>query len=227
VTRIGGALFDGVALTSTTPVSEPSTARVGSILAAPGVNASRFTVLEGLSAVGKSTVAPMLADALGAEFIRSVLPEFHDIRRYVAAGRSVMARLHFWFMSNYALSQKVGAVLAGGRDVVVESYFYRTLATHAAMGATYLPEIDWGRAVVPDLAVLLSVDEAMRQARMAQRGRSEAQTFWQRLEESNVAVTRQVYGAFGLVPIDTTGLSPVEVTSRLVGLVDSVGVRRV
>jgi dTMP kinase len=195
--------------------------------AARGVDGSRFTVLEGLSAVGKTTVAPMLADALGAKFIPSVLPEFDDIRRHVDGGRLVMARLHFWLMSNYALSEKVGGILAGGRDVVVESYFYRTLATHAAMGATYLPEIDWARAVVPDLAVLLSVDEAVRQARLAPRVWSQGQTFWQRLEEPNVAVTRHVYSTFGLVPVDTTGLSPVEVTSRLVGLVDSIGVQRV
>jgi dTMP kinase len=179
---------------------------------------SRFVVLEGLSAVGKSTVAPMLADALRAAFIPSVLPEFDPIRRHIDHGRLVMARLHFWLMSNYALSEQVSAVLAAGRDVVVESYFYRTLATHTAMGAAYTPQIDWSRAVVPDLAVQLTVDEAVRQARLATRH----QSYWHRLEESNVAVTRGVYNAFGLVPLDTTGLSPAEVTGELIDLAQTV-----
>ena len=185
-------------------------------------NGPRFTVLEGLSAVGKTTVAPLFADALGAEFIPSVLPEFDHVRRHIDRGWLVMARLHFWLMSNYALSERVSAALASGRDVVVESYFYRTLATHTAMGAAYVPQIDWSRAVVPDLAVLLSVDEAVRQARLASRSQSRGQTFWHRLEESNVAVTRGVYSTFGLVPVDTAGLSPAEVTRELVSLADAV-----
>jgi dTMP kinase len=184
-------------------------------------------VLEGLSAVGKSTVAPMLADALGAEFIPSVLSEFDDLRRQIDRGRLVMARLHFWLMSNYALSERVSAVLASGRDVVVESYFFRTLATHAAMGAAYVPQIDWSRAVVPDLSILLTVDEAVRQARLASRGRSQGKSFWHRLEESNVAVTRAVYSTFGLTEVDTTGRSCVEVTGELVRLAESMRVQHV
>jgi dTMP kinase len=194
---------------------------------AQAATSSRFMVLEGLSAVGKSTIAPMLADALGAEFIPSVLPEFDNIRRHIDRGRLVMARLHFWLMSNYALSERVSSVLAAGRDVVVESYFYRTLATHAAMGAAYVPQIDWSRAVVPDLAVLLTVDETVRQARLASRCRSRGQSYWHRLEESNVAVTRGAYSTFALVPVDTTGLSPAEVTGELVGLAESVQVQHV
>jgi dTMP kinase len=167
----------------------------------------------------------MVADALGAEFIPSVLPEFDHIRRHIDRGRLVMARLHFWLMSNYALSERVSAALASGRDVVVESYFYRTLATHAAMGAAYVPQIDWSHAVTPDLAVLLTVDEAARQARLAARHQSHGQSYWHWLEESNVAVTRGAYSTFRLVPVDTTGLSPIEVTRELVSLANSVQAR--
>jgi thymidylate kinase len=203
----------------------PAGTRAGGsrLLATRAASGTRFTVLEGLSAVGKSTIAPMLADALGAEFIPSVLPEFEHIRRRIDRGPLVMARLHFWLMSNYALSERVSAVLAAGRDVVVESYFYRTLATHTAMGAVSVPEIDWSRAAVPDLAVLLTVDETVRKARLDSRG--QGRTFWHQLEQPNVAVTRAVYSTFGLVPVDTTGLSPAEVTSQLVRLADSVRAR--
>ena len=172
-------------------------------------------VIEGLSAVGKSTVAPLVAEQLGAELVESLLPSFDDVRVHVDRLETVMARLHFWLMCNYAVSEMVRAQLARGHDVVVESYFYRTLATHAAMGATHLPDIDWGRAVMPDAKVLLTVDEEVRRRRLIERQTNGRLSYWSKLEESNVIATRETYESFGLSPLDTTGLGVAEVTERL------------
>lgn len=186
---------------------------------------ARFIVLEGLSAVGKSTVAPLLAERLGASLVETLLPSFDDVRVQVDRSRLVMARLHFWMMCNYAVSDLVREHLASGRDVVVESYFYRTLATHAAMGATHLPPVDWERAVRPDLTVLLTLDEAQRQARLAERERGSGLSYWSRLEESNVTVTRRTYESFGLTVLDTTDLDDGDVADRLNKLAETTVVR--
>jgi thymidylate kinase len=186
---------------------------------------ARFIVLEGLSAVGKSTVAPLLAEQLGASLVETLLPSFDDVRVQVDHSRLVMARLHFWMMCNYAVSDLVREQLAQGRDVVVESYFCRTLATHAAMGATHLPEVDWDRAVRPDLTVLLTVDEPHRRLRLAERALCGGLSYWSRLEESNVAVTRRTYESFGLTVLDTTGLDAADVALRLTRLADATEVR--
>jgi thymidylate kinase len=178
----------------------------------------QFIVLEGLSAVGKSTVAPVLAEKLGASLIETLLPSFDDVRVHVDRSRLVMARLHFWMMCNYAVSDLVRESLDQGQDVVVESYFYRTLATHAAMGATHLPPVDWSRAVSPDLTVLLTVDESERQRRLTQRERCAGLSYWSRLEESNVDVTARKYESFGLTTLDTTDLDSVEVAAQLANL---------
>jgi dTMP kinase len=183
---------------------------------------AKFMVLEGLSAVGKSTVAPLLADRLTGCFVETLLPAFDDVRVQVDRSRLVMARLHFWMMCNYAVSGLVREHLARGQDVVVESYFYRTLATHAAMGATHLPPVDWNRAERPDMTVLLTLDEAQRQQRLAERERRSGLSYWSRLEESNVAVTRRTYESFGLTAVDTTGLDESEVVGHLVRLADAV-----
>ncbi|MGF0173206.1 hypothetical protein ACQF36_22705 [Streptomyces sp. Marseille-Q5077] len=90
----------------------------------------RFIVLEGLSAVGKSTVAPLLAQSLDAVAMPTLLPEFEHVRKEVDKKQLAMPRLHFWMMTNYAVSETIQHVLRHGQDVVVESYFYRTLATH-------------------------------------------------------------------------------------------------
>lgn len=184
-----------------------------------------FIVLEGLSAVGKSTVAPLVAEQLGASLVETLLPAFDDVRVQVDRSRLVMARLHFWLMCNYAVSDLVREHLAHGRDVVVESYFYRTLATHAAMGAGALPDVDWVRAATPDLTVLLTLDEPRRQERLAERQLSGALSYWSRLEESNVEITRSTYDSFGLSMLDTTGLTAAEVAGQLTELAETTRAR--
>lgn len=179
----------------------------------------RFIVLEGLSAVGKSTVSPLLAERLGATLIPTLLPEFETVRKGVDRTRLVMPRLHFWMMTNYAVSETVREFVRSGQDVVVESYFYRTLATHAALGAAHLPEINWDHALAPDMTILLTVDEPVRQQRLAERDREQGLSYWSRLEESNVEVTRLTYDSLGLTSFDTNGLDASEVADGLADLV--------
>ncbi|MGW2081250.1 dTMP kinase [Streptomyces sp. NPDC001939] len=178
----------------------------------------RFIVLEGLSAVGKSTVSPLLAELLNASFIPTLLPEFESVRKGVDKTRLVMPRLHFWMMTNYAVAETVRKCIHSGQDVVVESYFYRTLATHAALGASQLPEINWDHALAPDMTILLTVDEPVRQQRLAERGQETGLSYWSRLEESNVEQTRRTYESFNLTPFDTNGLDAAEVADKLAHL---------
>ncbi|MCK9871869.1 AAA family ATPase [Nocardiopsis sp. NPDC006139] len=175
----------------------------------------RFIVLEGLAAVGKSTIAPLLAAALDAELVETQLPEFTQARRYMDEQRSVNARLHFWMMANYAVSDIVREHLRTGRDVVIESYFYRTLATHAAMGARHLPEVDWGRAAAPNLAIELTLREPHRQRRLAERESGGPGHHWSELAEAGSATLRSVYDSFDLSPVDTTGLTPEQVVGTV------------
>ncbi len=192
------------------PTEQPCSAR-----REPFVQTGRFVVLEGLSGVGKSTTAPLLAAALGAELVDTQLSHLAEARRHIDRQRSVNARLHFWMTVNYSVSDVVDKHLRTGRNVVIESYFYRTLATHAAMGARYLPPVDWDRAVVPDLAIELTLREPYRQRRLAGRERSGTSRYWDRLVESGLATLRSVYDSFDLTPVDTTGLTPVQVVDRI------------
>jgi thymidylate kinase len=176
---------------------------------------TRFVVLEGLAGVGKSTIAPLLAAALDADLVETQLPEFTQVRNYVDEQRLVNARLHFWLMANYAVSDVVRSRLRAGRDVVIESYFYRALATHAAMGARPVPVVDWDGVVVPDLAIELTLREPLRQQRLVERDSSGSRGYWSDLAESGLATLRSVYGSFGLASLDTTGLTPGQVVNRI------------
>lgn len=184
-----------------------------------------FVVLEGLSATGKTTIAPLLAEALDAVLLDTLNDRFAPMRRNVDASRCPTARMHFWLLVNYLASDTVRATLAAGRSVVMESYFYRTLATHAAMGVANLPEVDWAVARRPDHAVLLTVDDAERRRRLAEREEEADRGFWYRLEAGRTHVTREVYEACGIPAVDTTGLDPSGVVKAIIAMLPS-GVAR-
>lgn len=178
----------------------------------------RFVVVEGLSAVGKSTVAPVTARLLGAEFIPTLPAWLADTRLRIDSTRVTAARLHFWMMCNYAAADVIDATLAAGRDVVTESYFYRTVATHTAIGIANVPEINWRAVPYPDVAVLLTVDEKVRQERLELRRGTGKYTYWTSSEESNVAATSAAYASFGLPTLDTTGYTPVAIAGEIARL---------
>ena len=177
-----------------------------------------FVVLEGLSATGKTTVAPLLASALDAVLLDTLNDRFTPMRRNVDASRCPTARMHFWLLVNYLASDTVRATLEAGCSVVMESYFHRTLATHAAMGVTMLPAIDWNVARRPDHTFLLTVDDAERRRRLAERDEEQDRSFWYQLEAGRTHITRDVYEHTGIPPVDTTSLNPAEVVKTIVAL---------
>ncbi|GAA2643916.1 hypothetical protein GCM10010425_59490 [Streptomyces spororaveus] len=183
-----------------------------------GPRPPRFVVVDGLRASGKSTVAPVLAELLGAEFIAPEGPGFDVLRRHTDTTTNVNARLHLWMSENYARSDRARQILESGRSVVTESYFHRTLATHAATGARHLPAVDWQTALVPHATYFLRVEPATRLARMAARGRADRTGYWSRLEEANLHLTQAVYDGFDLTPVDIGSARAGDIAQRIADL---------
>ncbi|MEU3904087.1 hypothetical protein AB0F20_09735 [Streptomyces goshikiensis] len=183
-----------------------------------GARPPRFVVLDGLRASGKTTVAPILAELLGAELIAPEGPGFELLRRHTDTTTNVNARLHLWMSENYARSARARLILESGRSVVTESYFHRTLATHAATGATHLPPVDWHTALIPHATYFLRVNAATRLARMAARARADRTGYWSRLEEANLHLTEAVYQGYDLTLIDIGTASARDVALRIAGL---------
>ncbi|MFF4339429.1 AAA family ATPase [Kitasatospora sp. NPDC001540] len=180
-----------------------------------------FVTLDGLSASGKTTVAPLLAALLnGIHLTDGTLPTFPRTRAEVDATGNLPARYHWWMMANHLKSETARQIIERGRTVVVESYFPRTVATHSAMGHDCAPEYPSG-VLVPDVAVLLEVDERARRERLRRRADQGTLSYWHQREEPNVAESCRVYRAFGLVPVDSTGRTPEQVVDAIADIVRS------
>ncbi|MFJ9442996.1 hypothetical protein ACIRRH_14140 [Kitasatospora sp. NPDC101235] len=180
-----------------------------------------FITLDGLSASGKTTVAPLVAALVnGVHLTDGTLPTFPRLRAEVDATGILSARFHWWMMANHIKSETVRALIETGRTVVVESYFPRTTATHRAMGHDCAPEYP-DQALVPDVPILLEVDEQVRQERLHRRAAQGTLTYWHQREEPNVAESARVYRAFGLLPVDGTGRPPEEVARGIADIVRS------
>lgn len=148
---------------------------------------ARFIVVEGLTGSGKSTVAHHLAADLGLE-----RPEllWDEIRPAVASIENdpgmLDTRFALYVAAVLRLGRNVEGILATGRGVVVDSWVYRTLATHRALGSTSLWRApSW--LPRPDAAFFLEVAEDERARRISSRGRPSG--YWKsRCEEFSAQI---------------------------------------
>lgn len=180
----------------------------------------RFIVLEGLSGAGKTTCAAALVAALpNARIVEAITPEVEPLRAAVDARMQVEARLQFWLSTYYGARARIEPLLEDGIDVVLDSYFFRALATHGALGVDPLPTVDWGVALVPDVAVYLLVSEEERSRRQRCRDGAFAKTHWHALMDACADDIRRRYASFGLNEVETTGVEVADVAQRILSLI--------
>ncbi|MFI9361791.1 hypothetical protein ACIG5E_12135 [Kitasatospora sp. NPDC053057] len=180
-----------------------------------------FVTLDGLSASGKTTVAPLVAAFVnGVHLTHDALPTFPRMRAEVDTTGILPARLHWWLMANHITSETARALTESGRTVVVESYFPRTIATHRAMGHDCPPEYP-KEALIPNVPIMLEVDEHVRQERLRRRAERGTLSYWHQREEPNVAESTRVYRAFGLLRVDGTDRTPEQVARAIADIVRS------
>lgn len=185
------------------------------------MNAPRgiLVVLEGLSGSGKSSVAGLLQQPPDVVFLPTIPPEFESARRFVDAGDSLRARFYVYLAANYALSSQLRQLLASGTTILLESYFYRTLGTHKAMGVDDVPKIDWTEAIRPDLTLWLAVEEEERLARLTKRDGSSAKSKWH--GRVRPEIEKRFYDELHneMRVLDTTLLAPEDVAQQALQLI--------
>ncbi|MGW8729154.1 AAA family ATPase [Streptomyces sp. NPDC055808] len=171
----------------------------------------RFESIEGLRATGKSTIAPMLAEAREAVLVPTVPAFYQPLRREVDRRENAEARMCFYLSALFSAADEIRRYLSAGTPVVVESYFARCLANHRALGARL------GITLPPDLpqpvTYYLECEEDERQARLT--GRDKPDSRWDALVESASGRVTEAYAPFPMHRVDTTGRGPDEVIQAI------------
>ncbi|MFI9210178.1 hypothetical protein ACIGW7_18820 [Streptomyces sp. NPDC053253] len=171
-----------------------------------------FESLEGLRGTGKSTIAPMLAEARQAVLVPTVPPVFQPLRHEVDKRRNVEARMCFYLSALFTAADEIRRHLTAGVPVVVESYFARCLANHRALGASL------GITLPPTLpqpvTYHLVCAEDERRRRLA--ARDKPVSHWDAFVETVTDRVTDAYAPFPMHRVDTTDLCPDEVLQAIV-----------
>jgi len=176
-----------------------------------GPKTSVFISLEGLSGVGKSETAELMASTNICEFIR-LTTDFASTKELMTRAEDVNARLCLFISAMLHKSVRIQDRLNQGTSVVVDGFIARTLAYHKGMGADL--SITFGSSTrFPDHSFMLSCDENMRQRRLSSRNR--AKTIWDDIEIRNIDRIRELYEQNTFPRIDTTYRSQGEVAAEI------------
>lgn len=172
-----------------------------------------FVALEGLDGTGKSTLAKLLAEALGAPLLRTPPGELASVRPAIdhALVESPVATQLFYAGTVALASLRVQEHLAAGRSVVVDRYWASTMA-YGACRAQHVDLAGVAATLTPaSLTVYLTVDEEARRERLAHRACTAADrdSLAQR-ERLAAAYERALAGPWSgpVMRLDTTRRSP-------------------
>ncbi|MFE4869528.1 hypothetical protein [Streptomyces sp. NPDC056682] len=170
-----------------------------------------FESLEGLRGTGKSTIAPLLAEARGAVLVPTVPPEYQPLRRAVDRNGNTEARLCFYLSALLTATDEIQRHLAVGVPVVVESYFARCLANHQAFGAQL--DVTLPTSLPRPVTYQLLCAERERQRRLGARDKPTSR--WDTLSEESASRIADAYTQFPMHQLDTTGLGPDQVVQAI------------
>lgn len=183
----------------------------------------KLVVIEGVDAVGKTTIARMLEDAFGYMYLYTPQAPFSVIRNLMEEMEDINTRFFYYLASVIGVQPQLKSMLSAGKKVVIDRYVHSTIAMHTVLGAKVqavvmreLP-IEW-----PDAGILLTAQANVRINRMASRAKQPThdKKIDRFIKEADEAET--IYRSFNdLSQIDTTELSIEQVFAVSVQLLRS------
>lgn len=129
---------------------------------------AKFIVFEGLSGVGKTTIANIFSK-ISSDYVYYKTPPdlFRLLREDVDLSYSTPARFFFYLAGIVQSSDEINQLLKEGKTVFCDRYIHSTICWHKAIGfdgTKYVPKI-----LLPDLSILLSCEKETRHNRLFSR----------------------------------------------------------
>ncbi len=167
-----------------------------------------FIVFESLNGGGKSTLAKMLADKLGAYYVSSPPESLADLRPLVDNNVSLTTRFLYYLFGKALISEEVKELKQYG-TVVCDRYVHSTLSVHKLLGVDIdvLPESF--ELEKPDVSFFIyNSDEQERIDRINQRGKKTKYDVLQEDDEFRENYMDYFRSCGGFIFIDTAHKSP-------------------
>jgi thymidylate kinase len=181
-----------------------------------------FVVVEGIDGTGKSTIARLVAAKLRGEYYKTPPTPFASVRAAIDERMDSLSRFYFYLSSVCSAASEIGIILER-KPVVCDRYIYSTYAYHFVMD----PKLRQCKLplsiLMPDLAILLTVNEETRKLRLRQRGTPPPEC--PLADERNSEFLRRVNDEFLSMPlkvIDTTQHKPDSIAGEIIGLLQGV-----
>lgn len=175
----------------------------------------QIIAIEGLDGVGKTTVTRALTELTdGVDITDVIMASMGTSRQTIVDSDSVDARFHYWLAVDYLAGEYARECITSKRMAIIDSYFFRTIAGHMTfeVAINSLPLLS--KAVRPDRAVLLTVPEQVRVARLRERDMGKQETAWHTELASKWREVLSTYRTFGLTEIDSSD-SPRRVAEQI------------
>jgi thymidylate kinase len=176
-----------------------------------------LVILEGLSATGKSTLAPLVAMQLGAAWVRSIPPSFEVARREIDGHDDVNVRHLFYATALAVQTLAIRRRLDAGETIVLESYIDRANAFHRAMGSTIV--IDESVFINPRITVLIECQEEERLRRLAARPPQRVNPWQARSETVAEDIRKHYYNMNHKIRVPTDSSDAVATAAKIAAAV--------
>jgi thymidylate kinase len=165
----------------------------------------QIIAIEGLDGAGKSTVTRALVQLTGGvDVTGKIIGSMGTSLQTVMGSSSPYARFHYWLAVNYLAGDYASGCIAVNRVAVIDSYFFRTIASHKALGVQADYPLLLSKAVRPDRAVLLTIPEEVRATRLRERDGDSLRPAWHAELEGKWSQVLNIYRGFGLTEVDTS-----------------------
>ena len=137
---------------------------------------AKMIVLESLDGVGKTTLGKRLASQINGIYLNTPGPVLRSLSDQIlpCLKNSQTAQSLFYAASVLSVGKQARQMVEDGVSVVIDRYWLSTISYARARGVTLNFNAIEESVPKPDVTILLTIDEALRQQRLVERGFSSA-----------------------------------------------------